>query len=108
MMLLAGTVSLATVKRLHQHSSVNPMESPDVTVYHSQERCRLCLVIHSHTNTYTTHTQHTHTQSSTHTNTHIQYIFVYFRDACVLLCGWPSMESSDLEAFLKRYVWFSI
>ena len=26
-----------------------------------------------------------------------------FRDACVLLCGWPSMEAEgDLEAFLKR------
>ena len=45
--MLIGTCSLATVKRLHQHSSVNPMESPDVTVYHSLERCCLYLVIHS-------------------------------------------------------------
>ena len=79
MMLLAGTVSLATVKRLHQHSSVNPMESPDVTVYHSQERCHLCLVIHSvhpHLHKHMHHA-HTHTQASTHTNTRTIHTICY-------------------------------
>ena len=35
---LIGTCSLATLKKMHQHSGVDPAESPDVTVYHSQER----------------------------------------------------------------------
>ena len=40
---LTGTCSLATAKKMHKHSGVNPAESPDVVVYRSQERC--CLFV---------------------------------------------------------------
>ena len=40
---LTGTCSLATAKKMHKHSGVNPAESPDVVVYRSQER--RCLFV---------------------------------------------------------------
>ena len=47
---------------------------------------------------------HLHARKHTYNTQNVLLCFVHFRDACVLLCGWPSMESGDLEAFLKRYV----